>query len=191
MESLLNPQHPLPATVDASIDQLLETHLARLDADEELLAVSLPSDDERTLIASLRERDARALGLDVESHLVGARIDDERFARVREALEGRVKPSRGLPAWVFEPPPPALPDPSFWWARTFPFCSSAFQTGWRSDGLWFTGGPSSHDGSAKFSRFGMIAFFELSPERMPSSTTGRFVTTSGRAATAGRSAGST
>ena len=175
MEALSNPQHPLPADVNNVLNQLVEAEQERLDDDDRLAVADWPDENERALLTTTRIDKARERGIDVERLATLDTVNDNSFARLSDAISDRIKPPRGLPGWLFEPPPPSPPDPSFWWATTYPYRSNDFRTGWRKDGLWFTGGANSTTQSLKSSRFGMTAYFELTPDRMPHSASGRFV----------------
>jgi hypothetical protein len=94
--------------------------------------------------------------------------------QVRTARWQDLVSQRRLPDLVF--PAPRQTDSTFWWAITYANQAPDMTADFRSDGLYFFGGPkiNTYDGEMHTS-FGATAQFSLQPERIPSSASGWFV----------------
>jgi hypothetical protein len=183
LQSLKHPTHNVPEEVTAGLRKVYEIELAKRSRQNEIAQLSRPNEEERRRLTEFHELSSESRGFTHERLQILRDIQKKKSSRVREALEFDADIARQgdvpvpLPPWDFEPP--IMADFNFWWAETTPFASqrvpsqpdegsnASFTIDWRSDGLHFFGGVTTHDGDLYFDNFGAWALFELQAERIP------------------------
>jgi len=171
-----HPAHQIPDGIAEALHAFQAGRQAELNRQQTIAAVARPTVDERKMAAALRPRPATA-GDDERAAELRA-VGQRRFDRVVDAL--RFDASTVSAVYDFLPIEPDLfadapTDHSFWWAETRWFVPPSVRPEWRSDGLHFFGGPTHHSGDLFNTNFGAVSFFELQPERIPHSPSGRRV----------------
>jgi hypothetical protein len=190
--SNVNPGHWVRDEVADSLRSFHEKTLATAARQAEVAKLARPSEEERRSITRGYELFAQALGVDLQEvrtqlrdyamdksarikdqivSTVGGPLDFEHTPPLRERAMGGL--ARGPLEFEHTPPPP--PDPNFWYYRTDWYHPSEFTPRWvDGEGLHFTGMITHHSGDLRWGTFGAVAQFELQPNRIPPSATGRW-----------------
>lgn len=177
--SIEHPSHSIPDEIAESIRSFREADLAALNRQDEIAKLSRPNQSERGVIAEARQYAAEARGFKVETIQKIRELGRRKADRVKEILDREVvlRTPFELHTWDSKPPQPAVTDPTFWWARTDWWHPDHFSAGTNNNGLQFNGGVSTHDGDLHNDSFGAVALFELQADRIPTSLSGRWIST--------------
>jgi hypothetical protein len=183
-----NPNFQLDQEIAEAMDRWGEDDERNRTLDSELQTALAPNDEARGVRRRFFRRQAAETGINeaaveqfnnenirqMESarQLVDARLDsDFRFRLDSDYLADIFSP---------QPPPPVSHD--FWWARTDWTHSSEFRSNSGNDGLDLTGGPNGTphsnwlgDTDLIHANFGAVAMFEITPNRLPDSPSGRWL----------------
>jgi hypothetical protein len=172
--------HPVPDELLDAWRSAHEDDLAARARHYKLMERGRPTEEERKSKIEIYEPAARNLGIDVEKlRYLRNGIRERNIAlseesRAEEEAAQAAMPDVRAPLYL-ERPLPERADTSFWWAR--------HEWGWpldlnanlRSDGLHFWGTIFHHSGDLRNGSFEYRSFFELQPDRIPSTPTGRYL----------------
>ncbi len=174
VSSIEHPGQSVPQEIALSLRNLHQANLTAQARQQDIAKLSRPNQEERKVIAQVRESVSNGRGVTAELIQkisdINRRIND----RIKERLDREVtlKNPFELHLWDSKPPQPPLTDPTFWWARTDWYIPDHFFAGMDNEGLRFTGGVSTHDGDLHNNSFGAVALFGLQPARIPMSMSG-------------------
>ena len=194
MTRIEHPDHKVPDEVALFMSQLDEAENMTREWQSEIARLARPNKDERQRIAEIRKASAQTMGLDWREL---DRLSEDRTKRAEQKL--RYRPAE-IPRFAFdraaadwEPIQPEPEDPTFWWAETQPSWSPGTPSEFNEDGFLipqgcgvtfnshdaqhFFGGVYTHDGDNYRNHVGLVALFELQPERIPRSGLGLFRST--------------
>jgi hypothetical protein len=173
-----NPHHPVPEEVAAALQSLHEHDLAEMKRQERIAQLARLDREERSARGDIYKAAARAAGIDIvklQAELSASRANTSR--RVTEALESDLAPA-GRPFELSpvdtQPTSPERADHDFWLAESQWWHPGDWTADLRADGLHFTGHLTHDSGDLRFANFGSVSFFELQPERIPPSASGRW-----------------
>ena len=181
-KSIDHPSRRMSDDVAASFRKFSEQDDEELAHRQKLAELSRPTKEERRELSDIYQSIAQ---IDVEQSRKLQDIDNRRVDRVREEVKER---GAWLQKNLFNQPPgvlgnpegPSIPpavDHTFWWAHTEINSSSSFDENFQNDGAHFFGGAFEHDGDLMQQSFTFEALFELQPERIPESPSGRWLST--------------
>jgi hypothetical protein len=170
-----NPNHPVPTEVVDFFTQMQDENIRALDSQAKLDTLARPNSDERRNRQKWLVKDGLA-SLETLAHLEELR--KHKFNRFSDGVLATAKFKKWSDYMHDQEQAPVAPiDHTFWWAETDPFIPGHMAANWGDDGLHFTGGPTHHDGDLFNTNFGATAFFEIQRERLPTSSSGRFIST--------------
>jgi len=177
-----NEEQPIEAEALEALEIRYKEHAELLELREQ---ADLPPEARAELLerrSDIYKTTAETLGLDFNQWSDGIletnkaknlRVGDTLVEKIRQARERQLLSAVDQRLLL---PKPAPTDPSFWWAQTRPRLAPMQTSEFRDDGLHFHGGPkvAGHNDEMHTS-FGAIAMFGLAPERLPSSPSGRWL----------------
>jgi hypothetical protein len=169
-----HPEHPVPRAIKEAFDRRHQHQLEAAAGRARLAELLRPDDRARKDKAALVEALGRVLGVDAGKY--GQTVSD-RFERLNSDEVFARQPYDDI--FQLRPvdmamPQPAAADHHFWWADTDWWHDSPYTAESRDDGLWFFGRMNYDGASTTYRQFGVRARFELQPERIPASSSGRW-----------------
>lgn len=186
MFNFQHPDHNVPDEILSSLGNFHDAELATMARQDRIAQLARPNEEERRLIADIRESAAQDGCMSSEMLQTLRDVRSRIFRRLRDEINvsDAIRMPFDLHPWDTELSVPDHTDPTFWWARTEWWhsnrnpaepdedSSASFRADLRKDGLHFFGGVTTHDGDLYKDVFGAVAVFELQPERIPQSSAG-------------------
>jgi hypothetical protein len=183
--SLAHPSHKVPEEIAQSIRKIHEVEEAARRRSHEIAKLARPTREERRVIADVRRLTSEGRGDTSDLFEKLRDINKRKNNLVKDALNRDVAIKSPFERHVFDSSPaqPLFTDPTFWWARTNWWWTSErtatqntadFGAFMDDAGLRFSGHVETDDGDLHFNNFGASALFEIQPERLPMSLSGRW-----------------
>jgi hypothetical protein len=180
MERIENPRFEYASDVASALDRWAAAEQRARDEEWELTRELAPTGEESEIRQRLLRRWAEEAGIDESLVRRVHELQSSKLDLARRRLDVRIRPKFEYPPIVLDPPEPVSHD--FWWAHTDWFHTRDFSSSFRDDGLAFFGGPNGTpssnwlgDTDLLHAHFGAVAWFEIKPERLPSSPLGRWL----------------
>ena len=179
MNAIDNPNNLVPADLQKPLQAYTDAQQAILAREYRIAELARPTMKERAVRRDLliETRPEYRVSSDTSENLSSLR--DRKFehfaSSARAMLADHIDIAIKYPSLILDPPAPV--DSTFWWARTDWSIPEHMWANWADDGLHFTGGPTHHDGDLFNTSFGATALFGLAKERIPPSSSGRWIST--------------
>ena len=171
-----HPHHPVDGDIAKSLQLYHEGQLRLADEEFERIRTARPTAEERRFTNELKEKMFHAAGVDVQDLLAKRSAFRNRRMSLLHSnnhVETAHKPSYVLPV-DYEPASPQMADPSFWYASANWFSTDPYRGSFDADGLNFKGLKTYDSGDLIHLYFGYTARWELKPDRIPPSSSGRW-----------------
>jgi hypothetical protein len=177
--AIANPQHHVQPEVAEAMSARHRAALELLELQREVGQTSSINEEYGRALLQVYSSALEPLRIDADRVMSDLRGAKEAYhAKIAESLQRhidvRLRFSERYSDLVRAIPEPR--DPSFWWARTDAFDTAGHTFAFRDDGLHFWGGPKIDKWNAeRHENFGAIAKFAISPDRIPPSPSGNYV----------------